>query len=183
MSLKELTKEIHTAAEHTKFMKAVFKKNMPANVWADYTYQKSIIYSSIETVARDAGFTVDCLDVERSLKLYQDTKEMVGGNDHFPRLRPETIAYSRYLLDLAGQGNKILGHLYTWHMGDLHGGQMIKKVMPQFPHRNLDFDDVEGTKVKIRALLTDDIGPEAISAFEWAIKLMNTYNDELPENE
>lgn len=183
MSLKELTKEIHTAAEKTKFMKAVFKGTMPANVWADYTYQKSIIYSSIEAVARDAGFTVDCLDVERSLKLYQDTKEMVGDNDHFPRLRPETIAYSRYLLDLAGQGDKILGHLYTWHMGDLHGGQMIKKVMPHFPHRNLDFADVEGTKVKIRALLNDGIGEEAISAFEWAIKLMNTYNDELPDNE
>mgnify|MGYP003352176809 CR=1 FL=1 len=26
------------------------------------------------------------------------------------------------------------------------------------------------------------IGEEAISAFEWAIKLMNTYNDELPDN-
>ena len=182
MSLKELTKEIHTAAEKTKFMKAVFKGTMPANVWADYTYQKSIIYSSIEAVARDAGYTVDCLDVERSLKLYQDTKEMVGDNDHFPRLRPETIAYSRYLLDLAGQGDKILGHLYTWHMGDLHGGQMIKKVMPHFPHRNLDFNDVEGTKVKIRTLLNDGIGEEAISAFEWAIKLMNTYNDELPDN-
>ena len=177
MSLKELTKEIHTAAEHTPFMQAVFKGKMPAGVWADYTYQKSIIYSSIESVCRDAGYTVDCLDVERALKLYQDTKEMCGGN--FPRLRPETIEYSRYLLDLAGDGDKILGHLYTWHLGDLHGGQMIKKVMPQFPHRNLDFNDVEDTKVKIRALLNDGIGDEAIKAFEWAIKLMHTYDSEL----
>lgn len=177
MSLKELTKEIHAEAERTPFMKSVFTGRMPADVWADYTYQKSIIYSSIETVARDAGFTVDCLDVERSLKLYQDAKEMTGGE--FPRLRPEAVEYSRYLLDLAGQGDKILGHLYTWHMGDLHGGQMIKKAMPQFPHRNLDFDDVEGTKVKIRALLSGDIGDEAIKAFEWAIKLMHTYDNQL----
>ena len=181
MSLKDITKEVHTEAEQTPFMRAVFKKSMPADIWADYTYQKSIIYSSIESVARDAGYTVNCLDVERALKLYQDAKEMTDG--HFPRLRPETVEYSRYLLDLAGQGDKILGHLYTWHMGDLHGGQMIKKVMPQFPHRNLDFADVEGTKVKIRALLNDGIGDEAISAFEWAIKLMETYNDELPNNE
>ena len=181
MSLKELTKDIHTAAEKTKFMKAVFKGNMPADVWADYTYQKSVIYGSIENVARAEGYTVDCLDVERALKLYQDTKEMCGNN--WPRLRPETVEYSRYLLDLVGQGDKILGHLYTWHMGDLHGGQMIKKVMPQFPHRNLDFADVEATKVKIRSKLNDGIGEEAIKAFEWAIKIMNTYNDQLPNNE
>ena len=60
---------------------------------------------------------------------------------------------------------------------------MIKKVMPQFPHRNLDFDDIEGTKNVIRAKLNDGLGEEAISAFEWAIKLMNTYNDQLPTNE
>ena len=181
MSLKEITKDVHTEAEHTPFMKAVFKKNMPHDVWADYTYQKSVIYGSIENVARAEGLTLDCLDVERALKLYQDAKEMNGGN--FPRLRQATIDYSRYLLDLVGQPEKIMAHLYVWHMGDLHGGQMIKKVMPDFPHRNLDFDDVEATKVKIRSKLNDGIGEEAIKAFEWAIKIMNTYNDQLPNNE
>ena len=89
MSLKELTKESHTAAEATKFMKAVFKRNMPMEVWADYTYQKSNFYASIETVARDAGLTTDMLEIERALKLYLDAKEMTGGV--YPRLRPETI--------------------------------------------------------------------------------------------
>ena len=181
MSLKEKTTQIHADAERTPFMKAVFTRRMPKDVWADYTYQRSIIYSSIETVAREAGLTLDCLEIERSLKLYQDTKEMCEAN--FPRLRPETIEYSRYLLDLAGQGDKILGHLYTWHMGDLHGGQMIKRAMPDFPHRALDFDDVEGTIAKIRSKLNDDLADEAINAFEWAIKLMRTYDAELPGNE
>ena len=181
MSLKEITKEIHTAAERTPFMRSVIKGKIPKDIWADYTYQKSLIYSSIESVARDAGITVNCLDIERALKLYQDAKEMTGGN--FPRLRPVTIEYSRYLLDLAGDKNKILAHLYVWHMGDLHGGQMIKKILDYVPHRNLEFADVEGTKITIRNMLNDDIGNEAIVAFEWAIKLMDTYASELPANE
>lgn len=176
MSLKELTKENHDRAENTKFMRAVFKKKMPISVWADYTYQKSVFYSSIETVARDAGLTDGMLDIERGLKLYQDAKELLNGN--FPRLRPITVEYSRYILDLAGQPEKIIPHLYTWHMGDLFGGQMIKKILPP-PHRNLEFQDIEGLKSKIRLLLDDSMGEEANIAFEWAIKLMNTYDNEL----
>jgi len=177
MSLKEITKEIHTAAERTPFMNATIKGKIPKEIWADYTYQKSLIYSSIESVARDAGITVNCLDIERALKLYQDAKEMTDGK--FVPLRPITIEYSRYLLDLAGDKDKILAHLYVWHMGDLHGGQMIKKILNYVPHRNLEFADVEGTKVTIRNLLNDGIGNEAIVAFEWAIKLMHTYDAEL----
>jgi heme oxygenase len=176
MSLKELTKDSHDRAENTEFMKAVFKKRMPEAVWADYTYQKSVFYASIETVARDAGLTLDILEIERGLKLYQDAREMFDGN--FPRLRPVTVEYSRYILDLAGQPDKIMAHLYTWHMGDLFGGQMIKKMLPP-PHRNLEFNDVDSLKMKIRVKLNDSMAVEANTAFEWAIKLMNTYNDEL----
>lgn len=176
MSLKEQTKVNHDRAENTKFMLAVFKKRMPVNVWADFTYQKSNFYASIETVARDAGLTTDMLEIERALKLYQDAKELTGGN--FPKLRAETIAYSRYILDLVGQPNKIMAHLYTWHMGDLFGGQMIKKMLPP-PHRNLEFGDVDALKAKVRAKLDDSMGEEANIAFEWAIKIMSTYDNEL----
>jgi heme oxygenase len=176
MSLKELTKDKHTAAEATNFMKAVFKKQMPLSVWADYTYQKSNFYASIETVARNAGLTVDMLDIERALKLYLDAKEMNGGV--YPRLRPETIEYSRYILDLVDQPEKIMAHLYVWHMGDLFGGQMIKKMLPE-PHRNLEFKDVDSLKAKIRSKLDDSMGEEANVAFDWAIKIMNSYNNEL----
>lgn len=175
MSLKELTKDKHTAAERTKFMRAVLKKQLPAQIWADYTYQRSVFYASIESVARDAGLTVDILEIERALKLYQDAKEFTGGQ--FPKLRPVTVEYSRYLLDLAGQPDKIMAHFYTWHMGDLHGGQVIKKIVPG-NHRSLEFNDIEGLKAKIRTKLNDSMGDEANVAFDWAIRIMESYNDE-----
>lgn len=174
MSLKELTKDSHTAAEHTPFMQAVFKKRMPVKTWGDYTFQKSAIYNTIENVCRYNKLTNDILDIERSVHLYLDAQEIMGDMSAV-RMRPVTGEYVRYLLSLVDEPERILAHLYVWHMGDLHGGQMIKKVLPP-PHRNLDFADVEGLKIAIRAKLNDSMADEANIAFEWAMKLMNTYD-------
>jgi hypothetical protein len=67
-------------------------------------------------------------------------------------------------------------------MGDLFGGQMIKKMLPP-PHRNLEFKDVEGLKNTLRAKLTDDLGDEAINSFNWAIKIMDEFAPRLPSVE
>jgi heme oxygenase len=174
MSLKELTKDSHTAAEHTPFMQAVFKKRMPVKTWGDYTFQKSAIYNTIENVCRYNKLTNDILDIERSVHLYLDAQEIMGDMSTV-RMRPITGEYVRYLLSLVDEPERILAHLYVWHMGDLHGGQMIKKVLPP-PHRNLDFADIEGLKIAIRAKLNDSMADEANIAFEWAMKLMNTYD-------
>jgi heme oxygenase len=93
-------------------------------------------------------------------------------------MRPVTAQYCYYLLSLIGQPERIMAHLYVWHMGDLFGGQMIKKIMPG-PHRNLEFNNPDELKVKIRSKLNDNMADEANVAFEWAIKLMETYTDEL----
>jgi heme oxygenase len=178
MSLKELTWDNHQAAESTKFMKAVFKKNMPIEVWAEYTYHKMLWYGAIETKARAEGYTDDLPGIDRAYFLYQDAKELLNGN--FPKFSQEAIDYHRYILDLPA--GKVLGHLYTWHMGDLFGGQMIKKILPP-PHRNLDFKNVDELKATMRTKLDDSLGEEANRAFEWAIKIMNSYNDRLPDNE
>ena len=177
MSLKELTWDSHQAAEGTPFMQAVFKKRMPVLVWGNYTFQKSVIYNTIENVCRYNKLTLDILDIERSVQLYLDAQEILGDMS-VVRVRPITGEYSRYLLSLVNEPERILAHLYVWHMGDLYGGQMIKKVLPP-PHRNLEFTDVEGLKTGIRAKLNDTMGAEANVAFEWAMKLMRTYDTEL----
>ena len=56
---------------------------------------------------------------------------------------------------------------------------MIKKILNYVPHRNLEFKDVDGLKEKIRSKLSDDLGEEANKAFDWAIKIMHTYDAEL----
>ena len=62
-----------------------------------------------------------------------------------------------------------------WHMGDLYGGQIIKTILPDFPHNSLEFVNADVLKAGIRAKLTDDMGVEANNAFDWAINLMNQF--------
>lgn len=173
MSLRDLTKSSHDAAESTKFMKAVFAGNLPREVWADFLYQKSFFYNCIENCAQELELLTDLPDLPRSLKLLADFK--VISNNGQTLYNKSSIDYYRYIMSVYPNKHKILAHLYTWHMGDLHGGQMIKKVLPG-PHTHLDFENRIELISKMRAMLDDSLADEANVAFSWAIKIMEEYD-------
>jgi len=70
--------------------------------------------------------------------------------------------------------DRVMAHLYTWHMGDLYGGQMIKRMIAA-PSRSLDFENVDELKINIRKKLKDSMVDEVNCAFDWAIKILNEY--------
>ncbi len=175
MSLKELTKDSHDAAESTKFMQAVFKNKMPPDVWADFTHQKTLIYNAIEGVAGALGLLSGMQDIRRTYLLYEDYLIMTGGKS-VHEYRKSTLDYYSYLINLYPDSEKIIAHLYTWHLGDLHGGQMIKKVMPG-SHKSLEFENGPELIKKVRALLNDDMAGEANLAFKYAINIMKEYDE------
>lgn len=177
MSLKELTAEKHQEAESTPFMKAVFAKTLPKEIWADWTLQKALFYGAIEGAAGANRLLGDLPDLRRAFYLNMDYAEM---NGHNPRhaYRPIVIEYYNYLLSISNDPNKIMAHLYTWHMGDMFGGQMIKKIVDA-PHRNLEFEDPRTLMTNIRAKLDDSMGDEANVAFDWAIRMMRDYDSSL----
>lgn len=172
MSLKDLTKDKHTEAESTPFMRAVFDKTLPREIWADFTYNKMIFYGAIESKARAEGFMEDLYRIDRAYWLYEDFKAMGCP----ATVKPAVAEYRQYILDL--EPGKVLAHLYTWHMGDLHGGQMIKKIVDS-PHRSLEFEDRVGLINTMRAKLDDSLGEEANCAFDWAIRIMREYDNEI----
>jgi heme oxygenase len=174
MSLKELTADKHRAAEDTAFMKAVIDGTISKNLWADFTYQKQLIYNVIEGMAGSKGLLNDLPDIRRAHYLYMDYQEM---NVPDIKFRQTAIDYHNYILSLTDQ-DKILAHLYVWHMGDLFGGQMIKKIVKQ-PHRALDFKDPGTLMTNLRAKIDDRLGDEANVAFDWAIKIMESYDRNL----
>ena len=89
-----------------------------------------------------------------------------------------TNEYVNYIISLQNNPDRIMAHLYTWHMGDLFGGQMIKKIISA-PHRSLDFENEDLLKSNIRTKLKDTMVDEANVAFEWAIKILQTYDSQL----
>ena len=180
MTLKELTKEKHAEAESTQFMKAVFARSLPKDLWIDWTKQKSLFYNVIEAYADKLGLLEDLPGIKRSYYLFKDYTIMNGGQISHSYRYP-VLEYINYLHSISNDSKKILAHLYTWHMGDMFGGQMIKKVVPG-SHLNLDFDDIPTLINSVRQKLSDDLGPEAICAFEWAIKMMKDYDNDLVQN-
>jgi len=177
VSLKDLTAEKHKLAESTPFMKAVFAQTLPHDLWIDWTYQKWLFYGAIEGAAGANRLLGDLPDLRRAFYLAMDYAEM---NGHNPRhqFRPIVIDYYNYLLSISKDPNKIMAHLYTWHMGDMFGGQMIKKIVPG-AHRNLEFADARTLMTNIRAKLDDSMGDEANVAFDWAIRMMRDYDSSL----
>jgi heme oxygenase len=59
-------------------------------------------------------------------------------------------------------------------MGDLYGGQMIKRMISA-PCRSLDFADADQLKQTLRTMLHDGMAEEVNGAFDWAIKILNEY--------
>ncbi len=180
MSLKELTAEKHKLAESTAFMQAVFNKSLPQDLWIDWTYQKWLFYGAIEGAAGANQLLGDLPDLRRAFYLAMDYQEMNGNNPRH-EFRPVVVDYYNYLLSISKDPNKVMAHLYTWHMGDLFGGQMIKKIVPG-SHRNLEFADPKTLMTNIRAKLDDSMGDEANVAFDWAIRMMKDYDASLGQN-
>jgi heme oxygenase len=176
MSLKELTAEKHKEAESTPFMKAVFAKNLPHDLWVDWTYQKTLFYGAIEGAAGACGLLRDLPDIQRAFYIWLDFEAMAGNTR--PAFRQVVIDYYNYLLSISKDPNKIMAHLYTWHMGDMFGGQMIKKIVPG-NHRALEFDDAKTLMTNIRTKLDDSMADEANVAFDWAIRMMRDYDASL----
>jgi heme oxygenase len=177
MSLKDLTVAKHAEAESTPFMKAVFAKTLPQDLWIDWTYQKWLFYGAIEGAAGANQLLGDLPDLRRTFYLFMDYNEMnTDGKKH--QFRPIVVDYYKYLISIAKEPNKIMAHLYTWHMGDMFGGQMIKKIVPG-AHRNLEFADPRTLMTNIRAKLDDNMGDEANVAFDWAIRMMRDYDSSL----
>lgn len=179
MSLREITKDLHSDAERTEFAKKLLSGSISKDDYANYLYQMILIYPPIEMGNKIQGNFANLPDIERAWFIYQDFTELAGKTHNFKWL-PSTIKYHHYLLELVNDSERkhlIKAHLYCRHMGDLYGGQMIAKRVPG-QGRFYKFKDPEKLKEQIRAELTDDLGDEARVAFEWAIKIMRELNNE-----
>ena len=177
MSLKELTQERHKAAETTQFMKAVFDRTLPMTVWTDYTYQKYAWYKAIEVQAKSLGLLDNLPGIERADLIMADYKKMTKDLEVHCHLNLVTTDYCAYIRNLT-EPNDVLAHLYTWHMGDMFGGQMIKKII-NAPHTHLEFENAKDLMFVLRGMLDDSMADEANRAFDWAINILKTYDSSL----
>jgi heme oxygenase len=174
MSLKDITKDLHHEAEITKFAKLLLSGKIEAEDYRNYLYNLLAVYDPIEWYCKRQGMFKEMSDLPRLKSIYADFEELDTGV--YICLTSATLEYQTYLHRLGNDPARchlIKAHLYCRHMGDLYGGQIIKKQVAHISSGKFyEFQDADMLKAKIREELTDDLGDEARVAFKYAIMMM-----------
>jgi heme oxygenase len=170
--LRDLIKEQHDRAENHPFVKVLLSGNIDKRLYAEFLYNQYFIYSALE---KTADRIIDDLDgIRRTSKILEDLKEL----DQFDlKVMPSTVAYMDYLTHADLTDEELLAHIYVRHMGDMFGGQMIKKVIPG-SGKIYDFEDRSELIKDLRLRLNDDMAEEANDVFEYAIGLFEDFKNE-----
>ena len=177
MSLKELTYEHHRNAERQKFVKTLMGGNIPPKVYAEFLYNQYVAYNILEVCAMAEGVLNDLPDVRRAPKILEDFQELWGKDAEPPKPKPSIQKYVDHIMSIKEDPEKLMAHIYTRHMGDLSGGQMIKKRIPG-EGRLYMFEDPDNLKTAIRSKLNDNMAKEAKVCFTFATELFKEMHNE-----
>tara|TARA_B100001248_G_scaffold87993_1_gene64633 strand:+ start:283 stop:825 length:543 start_codon:yes stop_codon:yes gene_type:complete len=178
MSLKELTYEHHRNAERQKFVKVLMSGNIPPKQYAEFLYNQYVAYNILEVCAMAQGVLNGLPDIRRAPKLLEDFQELWGKDAEPPKPKPSIQKYVDHIMSIKEDPEKLMAHIYTRHMGDLSGGQMIKKKIPGAGKLYMFEGDTDSLKTAIRSKLNDNMADEAKVCFEYATELFKEMHNE-----
>ena len=135
-------------------------------------------YNILEVCSMSHGLMNGLMDIRRAPNIWADYEELWEDHDNPPQLLPVTKKYADHIMSIKEDPQKIFAHMYTRHMGDLSGGQMIRKKIPG-KGTMYDFKDPDGLKTAIRERLNDDMASEARICFQFATDLFKEMQDEV----
>lgn len=185
-NLKELTKEQHRSAERSLFVKTLLKKQITPHQYYVYLTNQFLMYAALEHAAESLGILRGMEEIKREMQIAKDLAELERsyGCSHCEPLAT-TMKYSRYIHKIREDRDKLLAHIYVRHMGDLSGGQIIKRFVPgSGAHYDFAIEPNE-LKEKLRAKLHDGMAEEAKLCFqminEFMAELENSLGMELTD--
>jgi heme oxygenase len=170
--IKELTWEHHKNAERQEFAKLLISGNIHPDMYATYLWNQHKKYDLLEAMLMATGVLSEVGDIRRKTLIEEDIKEL-WTHSEAPLVVPSTLEYIDHMKTILGDREKLIAHMYVFYMGDLSGGQMIKKKIPG-SGRMYDFSllgDPKEVKERIREMVTDDMADEAKWVFESSTKL------------
>jgi heme oxygenase len=174
MSLRTLTQAKHDEIESMPFTQYMMSGKISVEDYAKYLFQMIEVYNAIEEVGSNLNVLDDLSDITRYYHIQHDYNELVGDNIKYPIL-PATKEYCDYIRKI-DNSNKILAHMYVRYMGDMAGGQMIKKLVPG-SGSFYDFKNMRELMVAFRSKLSDDMAEEAVMAFNFNIAITRQLED------
>ena len=183
--ITELTWEYHKNAERQAFVSQLLSGTIDEKLYATYLYNQLKCYSKLEQYALESSLFLDTRNLPRAEHIFYDYRALWGDIGNPPVETESTKAYVKHLDTIRGENEKLYAHIYVRHLGDLSGGQMIKKKTPG-PNRYYIFKHNEAkeykriVKERIESYLNVyeiNVLPEAIFCFESATKLFKEMYD------
>lgn len=181
-NLRQLTIDKHKRAERSDFIRRLIKREMTPYQYYVYLSNQLMCYYTLESMASNRGLLTGIEGVKRSSNISKDLAELESEYG-FAMVVPvkSTKRYMDHISSISTEPEKLMAHIYVRHMGDLSGGQMIKKMVPGSGlHYHFD-EDVDILKDKIREKLHDGMVDEANKCFdmiyEFFEELENMFND------
>ncbi|CAK4071758.1 unnamed protein product [Aphanomyces euteiches] len=143
--LKEGTQEVHQEAENVHFIREFIQGRITRDVYRVLVAMLYYVYDELEQQMRDAGDasepTVSLLhfpdELERVPSLAQDLVYFYGSNwrEEMPQPSAATKAYVARLRFIGTtQPALLVAHAYTRYLGDLSGGQILKRTAIRAMH-------------------------------------------------
>lgn len=183
-NLKELTKEQHKNAERSLFIKKLLKQELTPYQYYVYLCNQFLMYTALEGYATELDVLNGIEEIKRGVALSKDLQELEKEYGfEIPVHLKTTGKYVNHIYSIREDADKLLAHIYVRHMGDLSGGQIIKRFVPGSGQHYQFETDVTELKEKVRAKLHDGLADEAKVCFnmikEFMIELETSLGMEL----
>jgi heme oxygenase (biliverdin-producing, ferredoxin) len=181
MNLKELTHESHKIVENTAFVKRMISRKLSPTQYYIYLTNLFVSYSELEQYANELGLFKDIEQIQRTVNISKDLSALERDDSSLRMSNPlpSIMNYSAYLRSIQYDEQKLLAHIYVRHMGDLSGGQILKRLVPSKTTYLYEFEgDIAELKSKLRSKLNDDMAEEA----KYCFGLIKDFFDELEKH-
>lgn len=183
--IKELTMQEHKNAERQEFVGILMSGKINPKLYASYLYNQLQCYAELEKYGLANGLFRQTPGLVRSEKIFNDYKSLWEDLENPPVITKSTNEYVEHIQTIQDQAEKLYAHIYVRHMGDLRGGQMIRKKVPgkglyyEFSSKE---HKVYPTTIKetINSYLNTyqiNVLPEAKLCFRYATELFKEMND------
>lgn len=161
-TFRELTQASHDAIEQLPLNKAIFEGSVTEAQWDMLLQQKYYLYRYIEERVEMPE------NLKREKFLWEDARIAERATS---TLLPSTQRYIQHLQNL--DDNYVWGHMYVHYMGELFGGQVLKKMIP-FAKSHMDFESRKELVDWIREQLAgreQELAGEANYGFELSMRM------------
>lgn len=132
VALREGTRAEHETAERSGFVELLLSGRLDRAAYADLAAQQLVVYTALETAGsrlEDDGDLVFA-ELTRVPAIEQDLAHLYGTDWRTEiRVLPATLAYADRLAQAADSLPRYAAHAYTRYLGDLSGGQIIKRML------------------------------------------------------